>query len=424
MLDRLVYLLFFIFVGSGLFLVYQGMKGMGYIGANPFVSQNVQNQNPLPPSKVKPQIVEKKIELVDLAATAYVLEYLPPNELDYGCQYFSKAFARFTPEPGKFNNQLFVDSLNSFYTVFENRWEAYPCVLPVSQKALSVLKNTEGFSWQSESTAKVLLAILKPLSVAGHFDLIDDFYQVILPTLKMKVPAYRDYGRRIEDLLCHSLKKLGRDQQCLHLYPAFGSPNLQIYTLATRMVYDSQWDRLKIYFERMQKYKITREWVGYSDYLSGLYQYFEKKNYKGAVFDFQKSFEKRVKVLTPMETIEVTLFYLRALRKVNLLEEALTVVNQELQRLQSTITGPSYAGMALMLQKEIILHQMNKSEDLTTLQKQFQQFKSDGNFGDQYFQAFNALASKDKSFKPQFINRDLNEVKEILGSQTAPAKAQ
>ncbi len=415
MLDRLVYILFFVFIGSGLFLVYQGLKGMGYLDSMPTIMQAEK-----PKIQVKPvdaeQISQNKetpVELDELLGVAFMVRYLPKDEVANGCEYFKNHLERFHYQKGQVNINLLIEEVDPLFENFMKFEEVKECSLQVLRKVLSTLEDAKGFDWGTPHSARFLANALEVLhSIGAHGTSAGLFDQVGL-VLKRKPPEFSELGWKIEQDLCFSLKVMGRQKECPHLYPIFDSPSMQLYTLAVRMEYEENWRRLKIYFERMRKYKNVGRWVGYADYLSGLYAFHVKRNYENAMYDFSRASRKRRQANIEGRLAKYEINYLRALHKLGRDQKA----NEHIDTLLSEVRdseNSSYPGMLFILQKMIAQFRLGTAENVADLKKQLIKISPKDAFSDHVMKAFEALAKKDPRYKAPFANPELQEVEAVL----------
>ncbi len=414
MFDRLVYLLFFIFLGAGLFLVYQGLQGLGYLGPSLLpLKPVVKVVRPSELVNLKVKTSKQKITFEDIEAVAFVVKYLPESDLQIGCDYFNEHYQQWSVQKGEFDHARVLSSVNDVMAALKKLSPGSLCLKEISLKSFQLVDKFEDFDWKTEAGSIFLESHLRVLGPTGRYSFIANLYSKLIPVLRMRLPHYRNRGWAIERSLCDALKKMGKPDQCQHIYPAFGSPSLQLYTLATRKVYDDQWDRLGLYADRMRKIPNPGEYVGYAEYIEGLYKFYYKKDFYKAERDFRGAVGKR-ESFSVFASAQEHLYLIRSLRALKEFNKAKTTVDSFLSKLDSQSQGPSYFGMALVLQKLMLAIEMNQPPLVAELQKKFNSYKPNDPFADHYSKAVEALIQKNQNYKAGIKNNDLLEVQKIL----------
>jgi tetratricopeptide (TPR) repeat protein len=435
LLDRLVYILFFIFVGSGLFLVYQGLQGMGYLkpasiqslidqlqgtGQSP-APQAMHRKKPpreastpssRPPTEGGASFVSQEVSLADLEAVAFVVRYLEDGDLQAGCQFLIEHMRNYLPSKPPEVKAL-VRALAPVYERLQSS-SAAACLSQVSRLSFPFLAKGSASFWKSEAGSKALLTLLLPMRRTGHFGQITKAYGWVQSFFPLKSPEYKKQGPALEDLFCEAFKKMGQADNCPHLYPVVDSPNLQIYSLAARALYDEEWDRLRLYYSRMDSGKEKGSFQGYEMYLKALYRYFVSKEYESAILHFNRAIESLPVRASLVDFGHYHIGLLRSLIAQERHSEAVEKADLFLKQLDREQPGPSEIGMALMMQKQIALYKKKESfRDSSTLAR-FEGYKPDDPFGVAYKKAFSALLDNDKKYQPTVDYFDFREVAQVL----------
>lgn len=422
MLDRLVYVLFFIFIGSGLFLVYQGLKGMGYLGPAPVT------QAPIPPPVAQNPVIsveeakEAGVEIgpVDgneLDAIAYMVKSLPETDQAAGCQFFWDHYSKLELKEGETNLDNLLKNVLDVFAASEQLPSTHNCLLEVTKKTFSVAHGVKGFDFKNENGAEFLAKALPALIKGGYFSLVSQIHDAILPILKMKLPGYSSNGNLIEHSLCMGLKHMGRKSECQFLYPITDSPNMQVYSLAYKVFYDEEWGRLYVYTDRMRDYKKSGRWMGFEIYLRGLYQVHVKNDLESGL----KKYEQAVLAAKGWADLSLEMEYklalIRLMRQMGRHQEALGRVDSFLEMADQN-GNSGFEVMAMLLQKLMIKKELGQSvDDAQAIQKKFSSVKPDDEYGELVAKAIDALITGSQTFEPTIKSVEFLEVQKVLSKQ-------
>lgn len=302
----------------------------------------------------------------------------------------------------------FIKQINNYFNGLSGLNTELTCQCRLSIGILEKVKTKNNISWNNKDMESFLEKGVQALSRGGYFETLHAFSHFIFRVLEENKEHYAFSGRKIEGHVCYALKNSGKKELCRHMFFPQKNSQASLFLDIGRLVYNEKWIELGPLLKSVKNETLKNGWDSYFQQQEGTFN-FHAGNYIQACQALKTSISLVNEGDLVTDTLDKYLYLARCLRKRGEFSQALVVTDQGLSRLSQEVSGASFAGLALNLQKLLILKEAKMAVTQEVV-KSFTSNLTEDSFSQTYKQSFEALLREDRRYGAPHYLYDYREV--------------